>query len=124
LRWLRFNEVVVINISKISTISSSLPFNQYVKRVTGLPQTAVKIHLSDLHELVQTSLREKCNHEGYLIWEIPPRHFFVRGDAKLSNDSLIWGALPSSALVGVMVTKLPKQATHISSDNKKQIFPS
>ena len=44
-----------------------------------------------------------------IVWDVPPGHVFVRGDAPSSADSATWGPVPRSAIEGVMVRHLGSQ---------------
>lgn len=41
-----------------------------------------------------------------VVWDVPPGHVFVRGDAVASADSATWGPIPRAAIAGVMVRRL------------------
>lgn len=78
----------------------------YIKRVVGLPGDQVTTHIMDLPESERAHQLEFHNEEGERVWNIPERHFFVRGEGS-SMDSLVWGPIPFSSLWGLVIMKLP-----------------
>lgn len=83
---------------------------KFIKRVIGLPGDTVCIPLSTLHESLQPLLRDRCNSDGNLIWDVPKNHCFVRGDAPFSVDSVLFGTVPLTSITGVAVLKLSRRA--------------
>lgn len=114
-RWLRKGQIVVV-----CPLSEQLPpetaqTNPFgvipcIKRVTGLPGDAMVTHLSELNSHHQQKLQSLHDADGQRVWQIPPGHFFVRGDRPGGDyDSLIWGPLSYSCLLAVMILKLPRK---------------
>lgn len=90
-----------------SVCESSSSF-KFIKRVIGLPGDTVCIPLATLPENLQPLLRDRCNEDGNLVWEIPKHQCFVRGDFPFSVDSVLLGTVPLSAITGIAVLKLPR----------------
>lgn len=86
------------------------PSFKFIKRVIGLPGDTVCIPLSTLAENLQPLLRDRCNSDSNLIWNVPENHCFVRGDAPFSVDSVLLGTVPLASITGVAVLKLPRRA--------------
>ena len=69
----------------------------YIKRVVGLPGDTI-------------SLPENERNPGKTVWHIPPKHFFVLADNRpTTTDSRLWGPVPFSGLLGVVIFKLSRR---------------
>jgi signal peptidase I len=77
----------------------------YIKRVVGLPGDKIITYVNELPESERVQQVRSCNKAGERVWNIPPRHFFVRGDST-GRDSLIWGPVPYDGLWGLVIMKL------------------
>lgn len=108
-KWLRREQIVVGRLSPAlpSPALSSQEF--FVKRIIGLPEDTVRIHISELPEIMHKNRISKCDSNGELVWRVPAGHCFVRGDAPLSVDSVVWGPIQLNLIVGVFLAKLPRR---------------
>ncbi|MEM8535436.1 MAG: signal peptidase I [Chloroflexota bacterium] len=83
---------------------------KFIKRIVGLPGDTVCVPLTSLHVNLQTALQSQADAHGNLVWEVPDRHCFLRGDGTFSVDSLLLGPIPLAALRGIVLLKLPNHA--------------
>ena len=82
--------------------------SSFVKRVVGLPGDTICIGFNTLSEPMQALLQHQCDLNGQLIWVVPEKHYFLRGDGVISMDSLLLGPVALSTLTGVAIAKLPR----------------
>lgn len=113
LRFLRKNQIALImQKNEIEAIKSgiNLPSPFYIKRITGLPNEFISIHITELSEIFKDSERLGYDNLGYRKWFVPSDHYFVKSDNKLAAgfDSLTWGPLHKDTLVGIVVIRLSK----------------
>lgn len=103
-RWLQHNQMVVL---RLPASAHDKPSPLFIKRLIGLPRETITTRFTEL----PPAWREKKRHEydagEQRVWHIPARHYFVRADG-LGVDSLIWGTLPLTSLVGVVIARLPR----------------
>lgn len=83
---------------------------KYVKRVVGLPQDTVSLRSSQIPFVDR--IHSLSNAQGQ-IWNIPPRHIFVRGNNLTSCDSTSWGPIPIRCIEGVVVLAFHKTKADI-----------
>lgn len=122
MRRLPKNRIVVVDASKIPTASSEdhptprqrFPKEFFVKRVIGLPMEAVIIQPSMLNRQTPVHHSAVRDSKGNLIWHIPSNHYFVKGYAPSSIDSVTWGPIPASSIVGIFLWRLPSGTMHAS----------
>ncbi|MEA5503937.1 signal peptidase I [Halotia wernerae UHCC 0503] len=149
--WLRKGQVVIGNIKHLESLSSpelfadidniseldltfenlseaemeNIPFepdySKFIKRIIGLPGDTISIPLSSLHEFMQSVLRSRCDANGNLVWTVPEKHCFVRGDGLISMDSLTVGPIPMSAITGITLLKLPRHSDVDSIHQLKEV---
>ena len=111
-RWLRRKQIVIvaptnkqIPLEPSHNIFGVIPC---IKRVTALPGDHFSTQLTELSDYHRYKLRDQHDNRGRREWHIPPQYFFVRGDNPKSDyDSMVWGPLPYSSLLGVVILKLP-----------------
>ena len=77
----------------------------YIKRVIGLPGDKIITYINELPDSERGRQIQYHNKVGERVWNIPPKHFFVRGDST-GRDSLIWGPIPHDGLWGLVLMKL------------------
>lgn len=109
----RRGQIVVGDLKKVldePVAYAELRAEKFIKRLVGLPGDKIVVHIAELHEEIQNSLRSRCDVDGNLVWHIPQGHCFVRGDGIVSGDSIIWGPIPIKFLVGIVLAKLPSQS--------------
>lgn len=106
-RLLRRGQVVVIRLNNSISRRGKQPPDLYIKRVLALPNETVIKHLSELSYYYRANLRCLHDDKGQRTWVVPQGHFFVQGDhLPRGYDSLTWGPIPRSAVVGIAVAKL------------------
>lgn len=81
----------------------------YVKKLIGLAGDTIKIPATELSNELVAQISTEEDEDGNYTWVIPPAHCFVRGTAPVSGDSVIWGPVPLSSLIGIVLFKLPKR---------------
>lgn len=101
--------IVVGKLTAVSPHFATMPDSLFIKRVVGLAGETITIPIADLPQEIRPFHNKKVNTEGNLVWEIPPNHCFVRGDGRFSDDSVNWGPIPTAALIGVVLLKLPRR---------------
>lgn len=80
----------------------------FIKRVTGMPGQTIATSITEIHTTLQARERAAHDSDGRRTWYIPVDHYFVRGDQPIGGfDSLSWGPVPLSAILGVVIAKLP-----------------
>ncbi len=72
-----------------------------VKRVIGLPNSAV-----EQSETVNMEGNSEQKQDELTPWLVPPKMYFVKGDAAHSLDSIQWGAIRLPRFVGIVILKL------------------
>ena len=87
-----------------------------IKRVIGLPGDTLVTFLSDLPEFERLLRLSQHSDDGQRVWHIPPQHVFVKGDS-VGTDSLTWGPIPFSNVVGIVFLKLPHTAVATYSNH-------
>lgn len=107
-QWLKKGTIVVGMLPEVETSDRKDQTPLFVKRLIGMPGDTVRIHMSTLHEIMHDDLLDRCDQEGNLVWKVPKEHCFVKGDARLSGDSVSWGTIPLNLLQGIFLTKLPR----------------
>lgn len=90
-------------------ITLDIKSDKFVKRIIGMPGDTISIPLESLHPFMQALLRSRSNAEGNLVWQIPEKHCFIRGDGLVSTDSLLLGPVPLSSITGIVILQLPSQ---------------
>lgn len=117
-RWLRRGQIVLV--WPWTSTSENLwargrgnrNFVPYIKRLVALEGDTIVTSLDDLSEIDQKDVMPQHDSSGKRIWQIPPGHLFVVGDNRPGgNDSLLWGPLPTCAVMGVAVVKLSRKGT-------------
>lgn len=111
-KWLRKGQIVIVSprSDQLPPQPAANPFGVVpcIKRVVGLPGDTLITSLTELDEYHRVKLLPWHNAAGRREWHVPPRHFFVRGDNPGGvYDSLLWGPLPYSSLLGVAIKRLP-----------------
>lgn len=95
--------------------SRLFPTIPVIKRITGLPGDIVETHLNKLDGYHQEKLKPYYDESGKRTWYIPQKHVFVRGDNPGGIcDSTIWGPIPDSSLVGIVIAKLSNNQDKLS----------
>ena len=85
------------------------PSKSYIKRVIGLPDETVAIREGRVYINGRPLLERYIppgylDHEDYPPTAVPPEHFFVLGDHRISsNDSRIWGTVDRKYIYGKAV---------------------
>ena len=113
-QWLKRGHVVIVWPWTHTHRDSSELFGvvPFIKRVVGLPGDTLITHIDELDNLhkFRPDIQAAHDREGKRVWQIPPNHFFVRGDYTLGGfDSLSWGPVPFSSFLGIVVMKLPRK---------------
>lgn len=79
----------------------------YIKRIIGLPGDQLITHLDEVTIPLRERVQMYHDKDGNREWIIPPEHIFVKGDLYEGGfDSLEWGPVPFSSVLGHMVLKL------------------
>ncbi|MHA6796419.1 signal peptidase I [Pseudonocardia bannensis] len=79
----------------------------FIKRVLALPGEIARVPLDRLSPVRRSVEQFGATIDGTdATWPVPDGHVFVKGDAHDSADSVSWGAIPRSELVGVVVARL------------------
>jgi signal peptidase I len=112
--WLRRGHIVLVYpwpAIRGKETTGTVPF---IKRVVGLPGDTLVTSIKDLDQFHQASELAAHDSDGNRTWQIPPGHLFVRGDYPIGGwDSLSWGPVSFSCVLGLMVMKLPPKAGSI-----------
>ena len=74
----------------------------FVKRVHALGGEVARVPVDRLAEGAPVWRLDG----DHATWPVPPGHVFVKGDAHSTADSVSWGPIPLSELVGVVVRRL------------------
>jgi signal peptidase I len=84
----------------------------WVKRAVALGGQTARVPRAHLHPDADPAFSGGRVDGDDIVWDVPPGHVFVRGDAAHSADSATWGPIPRSAIAGVVVRRLgsPKPA--------------
>lgn len=75
--------------------------DRFVKRVVGLPGDT--LWRADLEPVLSRRLRLADLPEH---WDVPAGHCFILGDGVESDDSISWGPLPLTDVLGTVVLRL------------------
>jgi len=88
--------------------SHSVASEIYVKRIVGLPFDTVQIsqYVVDEFNLPKIDSSSRLM-DGHYVWTVPQDHVFVRGDGKVSVDSITWGPIPISSLCQIVLCHYP-----------------
>jgi signal peptidase I len=126
IKWIRKGQVVVF-FPPIGEYEDNVPpaFTKhvlFVKRIIGVSGDTVSTSLLDLPEFERASLSPAHDEMGKRVWNIPPKHFFAKGDS-FGTDSLTWGPIPNDRLVGIVIMRLSRvrkdsDGFSSSADNK------
>ncbi len=83
--------------------------DSHVKRIVATASETVALPLSAIPKAnIPQKLSKHYDEQEMRIWQIPPRHVFVRGDNRAhSVDSVMHGPLPFEKIDGVVFMKLP-----------------
>ncbi len=81
----------------------------YIKRLIGLPDDKIILHVSEVNKFTHPDSIDDNDDKGYITWEIPEDHCFIKGDSRWSEDSVVWGPIPLNLLAGVVLLKLPRR---------------
>jgi len=119
-RWLRVDQIV----TGYAPLEASRPTNGrprpeplFIKRLIGLPGADVTINISEIAQGMRELCSAECDGDGYMSWHIPHGRCFVKGDATLSRDSVVWGPIPLHSLVAVVLLKLPRRANPVDFES-------
>ncbi len=107
---LQKDQIVVGKLTAVSPHFATMPETLFIKRVVGLAGETITISLADLPQEIRSLHKHKANKQDNLVWNVPSKHCFVRGDGRFSDDSVSWGPIPAAALIGVVILKLPRRA--------------
>ena len=85
----------------------------WVKRAIALGGQIARVPRARLHPGADPARSGGRPDGADIVWDVPPGHVFVRGDAPASADSATWGPIPRAAVAGVVVRRLgsPKPAS-------------
>ena len=75
----------------------------WVKRAIACGGEAARVPRARLHAGARPELSGGRMDGDDVLWDVPTGHVFVKGDADASADSALWGPIPVSAVVGVVV---------------------
>jgi type IV secretory pathway protease TraF len=113
--WLRRGQIVLVDPwlasfpSKTEYLKSQKPF---IKRIAAVAGETLVTSATDLSSALRPDQLALYNQAGQCVWHIPARSIFVLGDNRpAGRDSLTWGPIPSSTVLGVVITKLPRRKT-------------
>lgn len=90
-----------------------------IKRVIGLPGDTLVTSILDLPNFERPLRLGQHSDDGLRVWYVPPQHVFVKGDS-VGTDSLTWGPLPFSNVVGIFLLRLPRTAVTTYSDHTQR----
>ena len=111
--WLRHGHIVVgeyqhmlskLEEKRIFFDDYSLTKSYFIKRITGLPNETVTIHISQLNEIIAADEKLNYDQNGYREWYIPVDCYFVESDS-FGMDSLTLGPLSLDSYVGLVLNK-------------------
>jgi signal peptidase I len=107
-RWLRKGQIVIVwpwtPSERRGPFGVEMP---YIKRIIGRPGDRLVTRLAELSDIHREDQRPWHDASGRRVWEIPAGHCFVRGDGPIGGfDSLSWGPVPDSAVLGVVLKRL------------------
>lgn len=103
--WLQIDQIVTCCPPNRHDKQSQSTNSLFIKQLIGLPGDKVTVHISELDESRCQLLLNSCDRDGNLTWHIPPDYCFVKGQSSDSIDSVSWGPIPLSSLVGLVCFK-------------------
>jgi signal peptidase I len=106
-RLLRKDQIVVFHAPRSR-------LGHYIKRIKALPGDTIDVNLPSL-PLQLSALNLSLKQVEYTN-VIPLQHVYLRGDNSIvvAADSMTWGPIPFSSIVGVMILKFNKQRQYLA----------
>lgn len=109
--WLRKGQIVLVDPWRASNPIRAPYFQTqkpFIKRIAAVSGENIVTSISDLYDGLRTARLPLHDEAGERLWHIPPGAIFVLGDNRPAGmDSLTWGAIPSTTVLGVVVATLP-----------------
>lgn len=139
-KWLKKGRIVIGYIPSSNNLQTSLYSLEaqnkkrfFVKRLLGMPGDRVNIPTSRIPNKLQDIAllhKEVKQEQDFLSWHIPQKYCFVKGDSYPSLDSVFFGPIPLSNLVGIVLFKLSSSnnaqnldlSTSFKSNNSYKTF--
>lgn len=114
------DESIVISHSQDSSVYMPENLSFLIKRMIGLPGDTVTVPAIDLQswpqEMLERISQHRTDEQGNLVWDLPVGHCFVKGDGKISVDSILYGPIPVRAIKGVVVCRLRRSSLPHDAD--------
>jgi signal peptidase I len=109
-KWLRKGQIVLVYPWRTSSTDPGLfEVIPYIKRIIGLGGETITLTINQHVEIDHIHRHGLDKQQHQVLWPIPERHIFVRGDNSTGSiDSLTWGPLPFQSVLAVMLKKLPR----------------
>lgn len=110
-RWLRKGQIVLVDPWRASNPARRRYFQTekpFIKRIAAVTGENIVTSITDLYDVLRPAQLPFHDEAGKRVWHIPPGSIFVLSDNRPAGmDSLTWGAIPSTTVLGVVIATLP-----------------